>query len=161
VLAATVHVDWVVAGVARVWSSSAADDDACFLPPSILCTGLLANTWGVHDTTYRHFSNPSIKLTCTALQYTSCLAPPQLTVPLANRNADLLQTRLQDITAGASSLANLSAYLTLQRAEEMYGFEPAKFGLSEAQAADIAGVFSRFDTNEDGRLEQSELRRLW
>lgn len=59
------------------------------------------------------------------------------------------------------SLANLSAYLTLQRAEEVYGFEPAKYGLSEAEAADIAGVFSRFDTNEDGRLEQSELRQLW
>ncbi|KAF6261256.1 hypothetical protein COO60DRAFT_1503069 [Scenedesmus sp. NREL 46B-D3] len=69
--------------------------------------------------------------------------------------------QLQDITAGTgSSLSNLSAYLTLQRAEEMYGFEPAKYGLSEAQAADIAGVFSRYDTNEDGRLEQSELRRL-
>ncbi|WIA13244.1 hypothetical protein OEZ85_006834 [Tetradesmus obliquus] len=68
--------------------------------------------------------------------------------------------QLQDITAGASSLANLSAYLTLQRAEEMYGFQPDKYGLSEAQAADIAGVFSRYDTNEDGRLEQSELRQL-
>lgn len=43
----------------------------------------------------------------------------------------------------------------------MYGFQPDKYGLSEAQAADIAGVFSRYDTNEDGRLEQSELRQLW
>lgn len=71
---------------------------------------------------------------------------------------------LQDITPGGegpSSLANLSAYLTLQRAEEVYGFQPEKYGLSEAQAADIAGVFSQFDANEDGRLEQSELRVLW
>eukprot|EP00879_Flechtneria_rotunda_P014749 GHRR01015413.1.p1 GENE.GHRR01015413.1~~GHRR01015413.1.p1 ORF type:complete len:136 (+),score=54.13 GHRR01015413.1:499-906(+) len=60
----------------------------------------------------------------------------------------------------ASSLANLSAYLTLQRAEEVYSFIPSKYDLSEAQAADIAGVFSRFDTNEDGKLEQSELRAL-
>eukprot|EP00878_Enallax_costatus_P044025 GHUV01052171.1.p1 GENE.GHUV01052171.1~~GHUV01052171.1.p1 ORF type:complete len:243 (+),score=82.51 GHUV01052171.1:2-730(+) len=69
--------------------------------------------------------------------------------------------QLHDLTAGtSSSLSNLSAYLTLQRAEELYGFEPAKYGLSEAQAADIAGVFSRYDTNEDGRLEQAELRQL-
>jgi hypothetical protein len=68
---------------------------------------------------------------------------------------------LQDIASGGTSLANLSAYLTLQRAEELYGFEPAKYGLSEAQAADIAGVFSRYDTNEDGKLEKSELRQLW
>jgi hypothetical protein len=60
-----------------------------------------------------------------------------------------------------SSLANLSAYLALQRAEEVYGFEPERYGLTEAEAADIAGVFSRFDVNDDGRLEQSELRTLW
>ncbi|KAF8058031.1 prxl2a [Scenedesmus sp. PABB004] len=75
---------------------------------------------------------------------------------------ETIGSQLKDIApAGAtSSLANLSAYLTLQRAEEVYGFQPEAFGLSEAQAADIAGVFSRFDANEDGRLEQSELRTL-
>lgn len=41
---------------------------------------------------------------------------------------------------GSSSLANLSALLTLQRAEEVYGFQPDKYGLTEAEAADIAGV---------------------
>jgi Ca2+-binding EF-hand superfamily protein len=51
--------------------------------------------------------------------------------------------------------------LTLQRAEEVYGFVPDQYGLTEAQAADIAGVFSQFDVNEDGQLEQSELRQLW
>eukprot|EP00775_Hariotina_reticulata_P005475 gene5475-5710_t len=66
---------------------------------------------------------------------------------------------LQDIVPDGS-LANLSAYLTLQRAEEVYGFVPDQYGLTEAQAADIAGVFSQFDVNEDGRLEQSELRQL-
>lgn len=60
-----------------------------------------------------------------------------------------------------NSLANLSALLTLQRAEEVYGFVPEKYGLTEAEAADIAMVFSRFDVNEDGQLEQSELRSLW
>lgn len=71
----------------------------------------------------------------------------------------------QDLTSDGSlkgnSLANLSALLTLQRAEEVYGFQPDKFGLTEAEAADIAGVFARFDVNEDGQLEQSELRNLW
>lgn len=73
-------------------------------------------------------------------------------------------SRPQDLSPGGSggtSLANLSAYLTMQRAQEVYGFQPEKYGLSEAQAADIAGVFSRFDANEDGRMEQSELRVLW
>jgi hypothetical protein len=60
-----------------------------------------------------------------------------------------------------SSLSNLSAYLALQRAEEQFGFAPDKYGLTEAEAANIAGVFDRYDTNEDGKLEQSELRNLW
>lgn len=71
-----------------------------------------------------------------------------------------LQDLGSDGSLKGSSLANLSAYLTLQRAEEVYGFVPEKYGLTEAEAADIAGVFSRFDTNEDGQLEQSELRNL-
>jgi hypothetical protein len=44
---------------------------------------------------------------------------------------------------GSSSLANLSALLTLQRAEEVYGFQPDKYGLTEAEAADIAGVLGQ------------------
>lgn len=64
-------------------------------------------------------------------------------------------------TLEKSTLANLSAYLTLQRAEDKYGFQPSKYGLSEAQAADVAGVFSAFDRNDDGRLELSELKTLW
>eukprot|EP00877_Chromochloris_zofingiensis_P003321 jgi/Chrzof1/12990/Cz07g15150.t1 len=63
-------------------------------------------------------------------------------------------------TLEKSTLANLSAYLTLQRAEDKYGFQPSKYGLSEAQAADVAGVFSAFDRNDDGRLELSELKTL-
>lgn len=59
-----------------------------------------------------------------------------------------------------STLRNLSAYLTLQSAAEKFGFDAGKYGLTEAQAADIAAVFSEFDSNDDGRLELSELRRL-
>lgn len=35
-------------------------------------------------------------------------------------------------------LSSLAGYLTLERAERMYGFEPATFQLTEQQAADIA-----------------------
>ncbi|KAI8467067.1 MAG: hypothetical protein J3K34DRAFT_431860 [Monoraphidium minutum] len=59
-----------------------------------------------------------------------------------------------------STLKNLSAYLTLQTAKDKFGFDSSKYGLTEAQAVDIAAVFSEFDRNDDGRLELGELRRL-
>lgn len=59
-----------------------------------------------------------------------------------------------------STLRNLNAYLALQAAQEKFGFDPSKYGLTDAQASDIATVFSEFDQNDDGRLELSELRRL-
>lgn len=43
----------------------------------------------------------------------------------------------------ADSLANLSAYLTLNRAREVYNFDPAKYDMSDSQAADIALVFAK------------------
>ena len=71
---------------------------------------------------------------------------------------------LKQLTASGklepSTLRSLSAYLTLQSAAEKFGFDASKYGLSGAQAADIAAVFSEFDANSDGRLELSELRRL-
>lgn len=39
--------------------------------------------------------------------------------------------------------ANLGVYLTLERAQRLYGFEAARYGLDDAQAADIAAVFAR------------------
>ncbi len=42
-----------------------------------------------------------------------------------------------------------------------FGFDPAAYGLSEEEAARIAMVFSRFDGNDDGLLEMSELRNIW
>lgn len=58
------------------------------------------------------------------------------------------------------TLSNLGAYLALQRAQEKYGFDPAAYGLTEKDAANIAAVFAEFDVNDDGRLELSELRTL-
>lgn len=144
-------------------------------------------------------------LRCAALHATCCGRTCQ--PPRTRTSADALPTgctacafaHLQGLVPGSSldSLANLSAYVTLQvsgraapgnararllqaprccaratctrlsrartpievlllmlrccssrargcqRAEEVYGFVPAKYGLSEAAAADIAGVFSR------------------
>ncbi|GLC46155.1 hypothetical protein PLESTB_001195900 [Pleodorina starrii] len=59
-----------------------------------------------------------------------------------------------------STLQNLSAYLTLAHAKERLGFEPARYGLSEAEAGEIAYVFSTYDVNDDYRLELSEVKRL-
>ncbi|KAG2489366.1 hypothetical protein HYH03_012196 [Edaphochlamys debaryana] len=73
--------------------------------------------------------------------------------------ADLLKA-LPTTSPKRSTLQNLSAYLTLAYAEEKMGFDPAKFGLSEAEAGEIAYVFSKYDVNEDCRLSTSELKRL-
>ena len=62
--------------------------------------------------------------------------------------------------AEASTLRNLSAYLTLSKAREAYGFKPEKYGLSDKDAAEIASIFSKYDVNDDMRLEELELRRL-
>ena len=75
----------------------------------------------------------------------------------------LLQTCqcvLQKEKANASTLTNLSAYLTLSKARDTYGFQPERYGLSDKEAAEIAAIFSKYDLNDDMRLEELELRRL-
>ena len=57
------------------------------------------------------------------------------------------------------TLKNLTAFLTLSKAEEK-GFNPSDFNLSDQEAGSIATVFSRYDTNDDMMLEQSEVNRL-
>lgn len=56
--------------------------------------------------------------------------------------------------------ANLGVYLTLERAQRLYGFEAARYGLDDAQAADIAAVFARYDSNDDGFISPSEFQQL-
>jgi hypothetical protein len=58
-------------------------------------------------------------------------------------------------------LRDLGAYLTLEKAQRSYGFDAAKAGLTEAKAAEIAVVFSRYDSNDDGVLSLDEFKRLW
>lgn len=58
-----------------------------------------------------------------------------------------------------STLKNLSAMLTLSKAEQK-GFKPEDFGLSADDAGSIASVFSRFDANDDMVLQEDEVKRL-
>lgn len=51
--------------------------------------------------------------------------------------------------------------LQLSHARETLGFDPARYGLTAAEAGEIAYVFSCYDKNEDYRLELSEVKRLW
>eukprot|EP00887_Chlorella_sp_A99_P004440 scaffold30.g4440.t1 len=57
-------------------------------------------------------------------------------------------------------LRDLAAFVTLEKAERSYGFEPKEYGITEAQAAEIAAVFAAVDTNDDGVLSDDEFRRL-
>ena len=75
--------------------------------------------------------------------------------------SDLLR---QQSVAGSSSsgdmLADLGAFLTLNRAQTAFGFNAEKFGLTDAQAAEIAVVFGRYDLNDDGVLSLDEFKKL-
>jgi hypothetical protein len=46
------------------------------------------------------------------------------------------------------------------RSEQRDGFDPAKLGMSEATAADLALRFSQYDLNDDGRLDAGEVRLM-
>lgn len=63
-------------------------------------------------------------------------------------------------TRSIDTLTNLSAYLTLHRAESQAGFDPAAVGMSEAEAADIALAFARFDLDDNGRLDAREFAAM-
>ncbi|EFN55306.1 hypothetical protein CHLNCDRAFT_134269 [Chlorella variabilis] len=56
--------------------------------------------------------------------------------------------------------ASLGVYLTLERAQRLYGFDAEQYGLDDAAAADIAAVFARYDLNDDGFLQLDEFSRL-
>eukprot|EP01025_Chloroclados_australasicus_P015603 TRINITY_DN17514_c0_g1_i1.p1 TRINITY_DN17514_c0_g1~~TRINITY_DN17514_c0_g1_i1.p1 ORF type:complete len:378 (-),score=48.34 TRINITY_DN17514_c0_g1_i1:292-1341(-) len=60
----------------------------------------------------------------------------------------------------AATLDSLAVYLTLDKARRMFDFEPEQFGLSEEEAVNIARMFSKFDTNDDFRIDVNELERL-
>lgn len=76
--------------------------------------------------------------------------------------SDLLKKESKvDATASSADLLNdLSAYLTLEKAQRVYKFDAAKAGITDAQAADIAVIFSAFDSNDDGVLNLDEFRKM-
>ena len=44
--------------------------------------------------------------------------------------------------------------------QRVFGFEAAKYGLTDAQATEIARVFSAFDADDNGLLSLDEFQRL-
>jgi hypothetical protein len=85
--------------------------------------------------------------------------------------ADLLQAQAaggaadgNDTSSNVSSkgdmLADLAAFVTLDRAQRLQGFDAAALGLTDAQAADVAVAFACADANDDGVLSADEFRRL-
>ncbi|KAL4860223.1 hypothetical protein ACK3TF_000410 [Chlorella vulgaris] len=69
------------------------------------------------------------------------------------------QGKEQDKSSG-DMLRDLAAYLTLEKAQRLYDFDASKYGISEAQAAEIATVFAAFDSDENGVLSLDEFQRL-
>lgn len=45
--------------------------------------------------------------------------------------------------------------------QRLYSFSAAQHGISDAQAAEIATVFSAFDSDENGYLSLDEFQQLW
>ena len=45
--------------------------------------------------------------------------------------------------------------------QRLYAFSAAQHGITDAQAAEIATVFSAFDSDENGYLSLDEFQRLW
>ena len=70
-----------------------------------------------------------------------------------------VQSQAGDTGGQRSTLQNLTAFLTLSKAEEK-GFDPSKYELTEEQAGQLASVFAKYDTNDDMVLELSEIQRL-
>ena len=64
----------------------------------------------------------------------------------------------QDSAASPTFFEDLSAYLTLERAQRLYGFDVERFASVE-EAAEAAGVFARYDENNDGLISLDEFRR--
>ena len=44
--------------------------------------------------------------------------------------------------------------------QRVFGFDAAKYGLTDAQATEIASVFSAFDADDNGLLSLDEFQRL-
>eukprot|EP00892_Ulva_mutabilis_P011984 jgi/Ulvmu1/9158/UM005_0256.1 len=70
-----------------------------------------------------------------------------------------LKERADSAESTMQTMERLGVYFVLNRAREQ-GFEPEKFGMSETEAVTIARMFTKYDTNDDGRIDQRELEQL-
>ena len=70
------------------------------------------------------------------------------------------ETNVDAAASSADILNDLAAYLTLDKAQRMYKFDAAKAGITDAQAADIAVIFSAYDSNDDGVLQLDEFKKM-
>lgn len=77
-----------------------------------------------------------------------------------NNISSLLQEEGIKSGSSSSTLSGLSSYLLLSQAEEKYGWNYEKEGLSYDEAGIIAKLFSKFDTNDDGKLDMTEVKAL-
>ena len=85
----------------------------------------------------------------TTLRALSSAPPPSPLWPLQGSAAE-----------SETFFSDLGVYLTLERAQRLYGFDAQRYGLGDAEAAQIAAVFARYDANDDGYLSPDEFRRL-
>eukprot|EP00892_Ulva_mutabilis_P005297 jgi/Ulvmu1/3139/UM015_0179.1 len=73
----------------------------------------------------------------------------------------VVKEEMGDADMSKGTLANLNAYFVLQKAEKDYNFKVEDVeGLTQEDAMAAAGLFAKFDANDDGRLEMSEFKRL-
>ena len=80
---------------------------------------------------------------------------------LEHMTAHPVQEQAQQAVGTGSTLVNLSAYLTLDRAREKFGFDPANYNLSDNEAGQIATIFSRFDTVSPSEILASIVASFW
>ena len=71
-----------------------------------------------------------------------------------------LMAERDTMTENMSTMQTLAAFFELDNAEKKEGFQPSRYGLTEAEALRIAAVFGEWDTNADGSIEESELKNL-
>ncbi|KAI8113161.1 hypothetical protein M9435_003166 [Picochlorum sp. BPE23] len=77
-----------------------------------------------------------------------------------NKMVELLKKEEEQMASSNDMLTDLGAYLALSKAENAFGFDAEKYGLTEKEAADIAGIFSKYDLNDDGVISRDEFRKL-
>lgn len=77
-----------------------------------------------------------------------------------NKMAELLKASSAVEAEKNDMLRDLAVYLTLEKAQRVYGFDQSKYGIDDRQAAQITTVFTAFDADDNGLLSLEEFQRL-